>query len=192
MGRTLGSKDKKTTQRKRKPNTGQFKPGNKLGRRAKGKTHVTQTLEKVANQKVDKALVDKFLTFNSHLTPNELLKKLKVKPVSILEGMLIKGMLKAFRTGDPHNIDFILNRLIGKVPTRIAHSLDNELQDLTEEQLLERKRQYAEALGNDIQKDLTRPGVVHKLNMLEKVEFKQDEVDKAIEADIIKGEMSSE
>lgn len=150
MPRKVGAKDKK--KRKVTPNKGMFQKGNK--KQPKG-SEITRTapatVASVTNARVDKALVDRYLRVNSHLTVEQLITRLKLEGVSVLEGMLIKSMLKAYRTGDPHNVNFILDRLIGKVPTRVAHSLENELKDLDDEQLKKKKEMYSLALRSEIE-----------------------------------------
>lgn len=119
-----------------------------------------RSLDIVKTKKVDKALVDSYLCINSHLTVDELVNKLNgVGPngepvrISVLEGMLIKAMIMAYRRGDVSTIEFLLDRMIGRIPNKVALSLDNELADLSDEELLKRKQQYASELDNNFKKE---------------------------------------
>lgn len=172
MARAMGSKDKKP--RKPKKDT-VFKKGNTYGRGTPKTQSVPHTLINVSNKKIDKGLVDRYLTVNSHLTVAELCIKLRMPNVSVLEGMLIKGMLKAYRTGDPYNINFFLDRLIGRVPTHIAHSLERELEGLSDEELIAKKRKHAAALEREVAEVAARPLNVKKLEAFEKEKFREDE-----------------
>lgn len=186
MARTKGSKDLKP--RKKTKSKTQFKKGNKVAKGNKSTSAPRITLEKVASQKIDKSVVDRYLTVNSHLTPHELVQRLKLEQVSVLEGMLIKGLLKAYRTGDPHNINFYLDRIIGKVPTRVAHSLENELEGMTDEQLIEEKKKYAGLLREELNELETRPGVAEQIGKFEDVEFKDDDGNIVKAKDVVKSE----
>ena len=169
MPRTKGSTDK-TKRKVTKSHSGHFKKGNKMQSKGTRKTQTSpSTLNKVSNIKIDKALVDRYLTANSHMSVEGLIERLQLGGVSILEGMLIKGMLKAYRTGDPHNLSFFLDRLIGKVPTRIAHSLENELAGMDDEQLMREKEKYALALRSEIKDCEVK--VKDQLDKFEKTEF---------------------
>lgn len=161
MARTTKTKTttdpSKTTKTGRKPHSGSFKPGNKkASKKALTESNRDRTnnkaMEVVTTKKVDKALVDRFLVLNSHLSVDQLIEKLNrtTDPISVLEGMLIKAMIVAYRKGDVHTINFLLDRMIGKIPNRVAISLDNELEGLSDEELIQRKHQYANDLDKEI------------------------------------------
>ena len=179
MPRTKGSKD--TKKRKVTPNKGMFQKGNPLAKGTKRTRTAPNTLAIVSNVKIDKALIDRYLTANSHMTVDQLIRRLNLGDVSVLEGMLIKGLLKAYRTGDPHNLNFFLDRLVGKVPTRVAHSLENELKDMDDATLVKEKEKYALALREEIK--VGEKKLETKLKAFEQTEFIDDdgEIRKAID-----------
>lgn len=100
-----------------------------------------QEREQLLAIKVDSNLVKNYLTLNSHLTPEELVHRLKHEKVSALEAMLIKSFLKAYNTGDFNVVNQILDRIVGKTPNVIQHGMVNPLEGKSVEELKEMKRQ---------------------------------------------------
>lgn len=109
------------------------------------------TAQDIVYRKVDKELVNKFLFCNSHLTVDELIAKLNTGKVGVLEGMIIKGYIKAYRTGDVQRMNFFFDRMIGPVQKHIKHEVDNPYKGMSEEQLLELKKKYAAQTYKDIE-----------------------------------------
>lgn len=55
-------------------------------------------------------------------TPKELQHILDSNQSSALEGIVAKVIIEAGRTGDQFRLDFLLNRLVGKVTEKVQHS----------------------------------------------------------------------
>lgn len=123
-----------------------FKKGNKAGAKktlAKKGTP-TYNRDELLAKKIDKVTITNYLTLNSHLTVHELIKRLETEKVSVLEAMLIKGMIKAYRTGDVYQMNFFLERLVGKVPNQVEHTVNNPYKDMSDEELLAEKKRVSE------------------------------------------------
>ena len=129
--------------------------------------------EDKAFKKVDQVLIDRYLSFNSHLTVDELIAKLNSGTVNVLEGMLIKGYIKAYRTGDPNRMQFYLDRLIGPVVKRISHALENKLENMTNEELIKEKEKYEPILRKQNEwHNMLKEGYVE--NQLKEVQLVKD------------------
>lgn len=109
---------------------------------AKGRTQADR--EELAMKKIDAGMVTRYFTLNSHLTIHELIARLQTERVSVLEGMIIKGMIQAQRSGDTGQINFFLDRLIGKVPNKIEHEVKNPYKDMSIEELMQEKQRLNE------------------------------------------------
>lgn len=135
-------KNPKTKATGRKPKPQDIKKGEKraLGVKGrKGRPHYDRE-ERLA-VRVDKGLVTRYLSLNSHLTLSELKEKIKLNSgISALENMVIRGMIRACNTGDSFQIGFYLDRLVGKVPNKVEHSVPDPFEGMTNDQLLEEKR----------------------------------------------------
>ena len=131
-----------------KSSTAKQKIGSKVAAQS-NKNRQYFRMEDHAFQKVDQVLIDRYLSFNSHLTVDELIAKLNSGTVNVLEGMLIKGYIKAYRTGDPNRMQFYLDRLIGPVVKRISHALENKLENMTDEELIKEKQKYEPLLRKE-------------------------------------------
>lgn len=131
---------------KKKPaNQTSFKKGNKAAAvKGKGKGTPRYDRETLISKKIDNVTITNYMTLNSHLTPEELIMRLKNEKVSTLESMIIKSLLKGYRTGDIIQLSFFLDRLIGKVPNQIEHSVKNKFDDMSIEELLAEKRRVSE------------------------------------------------
>jgi len=129
----------------RRANSGSFKPGNQI---RKGKTaHKApspKTLEALRAVKIDAAMIENYITQNSHLSPHELVARLRNERVSVLEAMLIKAMLKGYRSGDVSQISFFLDRLVGRVPNKIEHNVTNPYKDMSMDELMAEKKKVTE------------------------------------------------
>lgn len=122
-----------------------FTKGNTRSRGNRGpKGRTKADREQLAVKKIDLDLVTNYFTINSHLTPHELVARLRTQKVSMLEAMIIKGMLRAYRTGDTFQINFFIERLVGKVPNKIEHSVKNPYEGMSIDQLMAEKIRLTE------------------------------------------------
>lgn len=110
----------------------------------KPKGHPQRDREELLTRKIDAGLISRYLTLNSHLTLKELQHRLKFEEISILEGMTIKGLIMAYKSGNYSQINFFYERLIGKVPNKIEHSVENPLDKLSDAELIAKKRELEE------------------------------------------------
>ncbi len=132
-----------------------FKKGNKAAKGVGGREgKPTVDREERLLKKIDAGMITRYLTLNSHLTVQEMQKKLKsAKDISMLEYMTIRGMIVAAQTGDTNRINFFYDRLIGKVPQKITHGLDDPYEGKSTEELIEMKRKL-EASGRQTVKHI--------------------------------------
>lgn len=116
-----------------------FQKGNKHGGGVQG----TQTYDSEAllAKTIDKVLVTNYITLNSHLTVPQMKEKLKNQNVSLLERAICKDLLSIGENGGTGTLGFFLDRLIGKAVQPIELSKKDPLKDLSQEELLEMKRE---------------------------------------------------
>lgn len=138
-----------------------FQKGHKSGGTS-NKGLITQyDREQLALKKIDKVMVTSYITLNSHLPRNELQRIMDEGKVTTLEGMLIRGLIRAYDTGDPAQMEFYLNRLIGKVPQEISHAVKNAYSEMTNEQLIKEKQKHVDSVRKTMQiYEQTKPDVV--------------------------------
>lgn len=119
-----------------------FQKNNKLTPpRAKGITQYDR--EQLILKKIDNVTVVNYITLNSHLTREQLEYRITKEKPSAIEGMLIRGLLRAYDTGDIHQMNFYLDRLVGKVATTLKHEVANPFKDVPTEELIKQKEQLA-------------------------------------------------
>jgi hypothetical protein len=94
-------------------------------------------------KKIDKITMVQYLTLNSHLTPQELKEKLKNERVSSLERIVIRMILNGVVLGSIDTLNFIFDRLVGKVTNKIEVSKPDELEEKSLEELIEMKKQLS-------------------------------------------------
>ena len=126
---------KKTASRKK--NKTSFKKGHTKSKGKSGKKGNTNvpTIDQRAVIKIDKNIVEKYFNLNSGLTPHQIVARLKTLKITMLEAIVMRAMLKAYRGGEAYQCDFVLNRMIGKVPNKIHHEVINPYDAMTIEQL---------------------------------------------------------
>lgn len=116
---------------KKKPRGKPFKPGNKA---AKGKGRPSLPPEVKAAKKLTRAALEELLHRYVHMTKLELAARKKAEDASQLELMVIGIIEAGAKWGDSHRLNFLLDRLVGKVaePVDITHRLGK----LTRDELL--------------------------------------------------------
>lgn len=127
-------------------------PLTKSGELVKGKKGASGrgpkiTLAEKGIKAVDKVLVLRYIAQNSHLTIGELKEKLSKENrehIPLLEYMIIKVMLVCAQTGDPHRLNAILDRTIGKVAQEVKISKGDDLASMSDEELEAERRKYVE------------------------------------------------
>lgn len=97
--------------------------------------------EALLAKKIDNVVITNYLTLNSHLSEEQLQKRLKEPNLSSLEKALIKNLIFAADGADIQRLTFVLDRLVGKPKQEIELSKKDPLKDLSPEQLLEMKRE---------------------------------------------------
>ena len=138
--------------------------------------------EELIARKIDNRTITRYLTLNSHLTPRELLDRLREEDVSTLEAMIIKAMLKGYRTGDVNQLNFFFERLVGKVPNQIKHSVDNPYDGMSDEELLAEKRRVTEINRKTMRLiEQTNPRRIEEESIARAIEESTPEPDYSIE-----------
>lgn len=166
---------------KRKTKTS-FKKGNKAAKGVAGRTDSPQyDKEERILKKVDASLITRYLTVNSHLTVAEMKAKLKKSgSISMLEYMTIRGMIVAAQTGDTNRINFYYDRMIGKVPQKITHGLDDPYEGKSTEELIEIKRKL-EASGRQTLKHIEQLPKVKEQERQVESEYRELEASGALQ-----------
>jgi hypothetical protein len=146
-----GKRIKSKANNPKKRNATSFQPGNQASKGVRGragKVTMSYDADELAARTIDKALVNKYFTVNSHLTLNQLREKYRSPNLSALEGMIVKSMILGAEQGDTGRIDFFLDRLIGKVPQKVDVTKTNRFENMTLEQLQAEKARLAEINQN--------------------------------------------
>ncbi len=92
-------------------------PAPKGNQYAKGRTLLEG---QIATRRLTRAKLEEILHKYMHSTKDELALKLKEPgDTPAIELMVISVMAKALQNGDTYRLEFLLNRLIGKVPDKI-------------------------------------------------------------------------
>jgi hypothetical protein len=158
MGKTKGAKDKV----KRKPSlikkhlkhAGLFPKGKGNGderqraggRAKKGVEGVHRPLaDELAARKIDKALIDRMITLNSHLSVKDLERKIQRGSLSTIEHVVCSGLVRAAHTGDYNSINFFFDRLIGKVAQKLEVSPGDPFEGMSTEDLIKEKLRLDES-----------------------------------------------
>jgi len=94
---------------------------------------------------IDNLLIEGYIVNNSHLTLLELREKVEGAKMTALEEMLVVAMIRACETGDRNQVEFFLDRTIGKVAQKIKVEKSNPYEGMSDEQLIARKRQIEES-----------------------------------------------
>lgn len=129
---------KKITKVKKKRNS--FAKGHNLSvgnSASKGRQQYDR--EELATRTIDNRTVVRYFTLNSHLTINELKARVKNNEVTALESIVINAMINA-NAGDVYKMNALLDRIVGKVPDHIKHSVHDPYAGKTLEELMEEKR----------------------------------------------------
>ncbi len=167
-----------------KKNKNSFKKGHKKSVGNKSNTNTPQhDREERVLKKVDVRLITRYLTVNSHLSLKEMQAKLKpenAKNISMLEYMTIRGMVVAAQTGDTNRINFFYDRLIGKVPQKITHGLDDPYEGKSTEELVEIKRKL-EASGRQTLKHIEQLPRTQEQAAIAEAEYRKLEADGALQ-----------
>ena len=121
-----------------KKNPKGFQKGNKLSQ-GKIKDSIGYDRQALIAKKIDAALITQYITLNSHLTPQQLERRLKTEKVSAIERMLINTLLYVSKTVDVQCMNFVLDRLVGKAIQPIQHMSSDKYDGMTVEQLLQLK-----------------------------------------------------
>ena len=98
-------------------------------------------LEALANKKIDKFLITRYVTLNSHLTEDEARQRLEDPTISIFEKRIIGSLIGC---DDALNFNQIIERVAGKVEERHLHSAIDPYEGKTNEELIEEKRRLEE------------------------------------------------
>lgn len=160
LSKTKIEKLKKTIKEK-KPKG--FQKGNTVGIGNK-KNKTSYDAEQLLLKKIDNTTIVNYLTLNSHLTENQLEQRLKDPTISSLEKGIVKQFLEISKHGSMGSLQFVLERLVGKPKQEIELSKKDPLKDLSQEELLEMKReieiqnrktmQYLEANHPQVQRNI--------------------------------------
>ena len=131
----------------RKKNASSFKKGADPRRCTKGVPKGTPSYdaEELAVRKIDKGMVSRYLTVNSHLTKDQLKAKLKNEQVPILEHAVISSLIRAATSGDYYVLDNIFDRMVGKVPNKIEHAKADPFEGKSIDELMQMKRELTES-----------------------------------------------
>lgn len=104
--------------RKKKHNQTSFTKGNKA---AAGKSLPEDIKKaKALNQVELERILNKYLYDSKAYDLDEVLQDPNAKPI---DQVIVRIILEAIEKGDPVRLDFLLQRLIGKVATKIEHSV---------------------------------------------------------------------
>lgn len=151
-----------------RPTKTSFKAGNQEWKKRVAKGVTRTELEAFRAIKIDAAMIENYITQNSHLSPHELVARLRNERVSILEAMLIKAMLKGYRNGDVAQLSFFLDRLVGKVPNKIEHEVKNPYKDMSMEELMAEKKKVTELNRKTTQfLETTNERIINQMKQLE-------------------------
>jgi len=128
--------------KKKKPRGKPFEIKHKKSVGNKGKTTASYDREELASRKVDHNLLSRYFTLNSHLTEDELRERLESgERITILEKRIILALL-----GDRDaDLDFIFNRMAGKVPDVVRHGKEDPFSNMSIEELIQRKRELEDS-----------------------------------------------
>lgn len=94
----------------------------------KGRTPIPEEVKEA--RKFNKLEVERVLDKFLGLTRDELFIRLRDPQTAMLERIVGRIILKASKGGDHFRLDFLLNRLIGKVKEAVEHSGKVTLEDL--------------------------------------------------------------
>lgn len=125
-----------------KPKTA-FKPGvehaNPTGP-AKGQV-VAYDREEMEARKLDKTMVNRYISQNLMATEQELEAKLKDPSISMFEKSIMRIIIATYIGADQYRMDFLLNRLIGTVTQKIQAEKPNPFEGMSDEDLIRRKQE---------------------------------------------------
>lgn len=99
--------------------------------------------DELSVRKLDKRMVSRYISLNFALSYEELQAKLKT-PISVFERGIISIMMKTADMADQYRMDFLLDRLIGKVKNEIDLTTNSKFDTMTDEQLIEEKQRLDE------------------------------------------------
>lgn len=91
--------------------------------------------QELAAISIDKSMIKRYLNLNFHLTIAELRAKKRSGRCSALEATIIEILIKACENGDHFKLDFLLDRLVGKVPQKVETETVDPYADKTLEEL---------------------------------------------------------
>ena len=91
-----------------------FEPGNTFG---KGAPKIPEDIKEM--RKLNTIELERILNKYIDMTSAELLAAQKNKETKALDRMIISTIIKATNNGDHKRIDFLLNRLVGKVKEKV-------------------------------------------------------------------------
>lgn len=118
-----------------------FKKGNKASKGISKAGNSNTTVREIKNlRKIDNTLIVSYITVNSHLTRQELEKRLATERVTSLEEAIVNQLITASR-GGLDSLNFILDRLVGKVTTKVEITKPDPFENKTVEELNQMKRQ---------------------------------------------------
>lgn len=164
--------------KKKKPRGKPIAKGQKLGVGNKSKKDQPQyDREERLARKIDTSMVVRYVTLNSHLTVEEIKSRLNDRnrgKISFLEYMILRCMVVCAQTGDTNRLDMILDRLIGKVPQKTIHAVEDPLEGKEMDELLKMKRDLEETNRKTLQHIEKLPAIQQKSNTLE-AEYRESE-----------------
>lgn len=132
----------KPVKKKRGAPTNAFTKGNTASKGSSGLKGLTPLeIEALANKKIDKFLITRYITLNSHLTEDEARQRLEDPTISIFEKRIIGSLIGC---DDALNFNQILERVAGKVEERHVHQAIDPYEGKTNEELIEEKRRLEE------------------------------------------------
>lgn len=105
-----------------------FVKGNKCNPHGRPKLTDEERMARILNRIAFERICNQYL----HLSKDELEDIVRRKETPVIELMVASVVIKAIKSGDQHRLNFLLDRLIGKVPERVEIIEEAEKYDAPE------------------------------------------------------------
>lgn len=127
----------------------QFKPGRSGNPLGKPKTPPDLLKAKNLTRIELERLLNKFI----NMPRGDLAAYANKQDATAMELMMASIVSKAIIQGDTQRLDFLLNRLVGKVPDKVEATVTNPFHELSDQEKLDKAKQAVAFLENKVGRD---------------------------------------